>query len=143
MKVIATYLIAIAALVLVTVGGAQAGLLQDNAKRDIDESAKLLVEGTLDTNQNIGTTMVSIIKGFLALLGIIFLVLIIYAGYSWMTAAGEEEKVTRAKDTIRRAIIGLLIIVSAYAITYFVFQNLPGSTGSGGGSPTGPVGGSP
>jgi len=72
-----------------------------------------------------------VIKAFLGLLGVIFVVLIIYAGYSWMTAQGEEEKVIKAKDTLRQAVIGLIIITAAYAITYFVFSNLPGGTGGG------------
>jgi len=60
----------------------------------------------------------------LSLLGVIFLVLMIYAGYNWMTARGEEEKVTKAKDTIMRAIIGLIIVVAAYAISTFVISKL-------------------
>ena len=67
-----------------------------------------------------------VIEGFLSLLGVIFILLMIIAGYNWMTAAGDEQKVTKAKDTIRRAIIGLIILISAYAITYFVFKNMPG-----------------
>lgn len=76
----------------------------------------------------------AVISAFLGLLGIIFLVLIIYAGFNWMTAQGDEEKVTVAKNTLTRAVIGLVIIVAAYAITYFVFSNLPAG---GGGGPTG------
>jgi len=60
----------------------------------------------------------------LSLIGVIFLVLIIYAGYEWMTARGEEEKVTKAKDTLTRAIIGLIIAVGAYAIWQFIFNSL-------------------
>jgi len=70
------------------------------------------------------------ISAFLGLLGIIFLVLIIYAGFEWMTAQGDEEKVTKAKDTLTRAVIGLIIIIAAYSITYFVFSSLPGGDGS-------------
>lgn len=65
-----------------------------------------------------------VVKGFLSLLGIIFLVLIIIAGYDWMTASGDQEKVAKAKDTLTRAIIGLIITVGAYAIWYFVWINL-------------------
>ncbi len=84
------------------------------------------------------TTLAEIIKyaitAFLGLLGVIFLVLIIYAGFNWMTAQGDENKVTMAKDTLVRAVIGLIIIIAAYSITYFVFSNLPGGgSGSGGG----------
>lgn len=67
-----------------------------------------------------------VISAFLGLLGIIFIVLIIYSGYNWMMAGGSEEKVTLAKDTLTRAVIGLIIIVAAYSITYFVFSSLPG-----------------
>lgn len=75
----------------------------------------------------------SVIKAFLGLLGIIFLVLLIYAGFKWMTAQGDEQKVEQAKSTITRAIIGLVIIIAAYSITYFVFSSLPkdGNGGSG------------
>ena len=64
------------------------------------------------------------VSAFLALLGMIFLVLMLYAGYHWMTARGEEEKVEKAKDTITRAIIGLIIVVGAYAIWAFIFYQL-------------------
>lgn len=64
------------------------------------------------------------VQAVLALIGVIFLVLMIYAGYNWMIARGEEEKVEKAKDTITRAIIGLIIVVGAYAIWGFVFNYL-------------------
>jgi len=69
-------------------------------------------------------TIGKFIYTFLSILGAIFVILIIYAGYNWMTASGEEQKVEKAKDTIRRAIIGLIITVSASAIWTFVSQYL-------------------
>lgn len=82
----------------------------------------------------VGDMAAIVIKAFLSLLGIIFVSYIIYAGYKWMSASGDEEKVRAAKDTLQRAIIGLIIIIAAYVITYFVFTNLPGGPGGGGGS---------
>jgi len=73
-----------------------------------------------------------VIQAFLGLLGVIFLVLMITAGYKWMTASGNEEKLTEAKETIWRAVIGLIITVAAYAITYFVFNSLDWFGGGGG-----------
>lgn len=73
-------------------------------------------------------TIVSSVLGFL---GIIFFCLIGYAGLIWMTAQGSEEKIERAKDTISGAVIGLVIVMAAYAFTQFVFSQLatrPGST---------------
>lgn len=70
-----------------------------------------------------------VIQAFLGLLGVLFLVYMLYAGYNWMVAQGDEEKVTKAKDTIQRAVIGLIIIIAAYAISYWVFDSLLGQTG--------------
>jgi hypothetical protein len=83
----------------------------------------------------------SIIKTVLTLLGVGAALLIIYSGYVWMTARGKEERVTKAKDTLEAAIIGLIIIMAAYAITYFVVNALTSATGpapSGGTPPTTP-----
>ncbi|MEA3463471.1 MAG: hypothetical protein U9R14_00060 [Patescibacteria group bacterium] len=60
------------------------------------------------------------VKAFLSLLGIIFIILIIYAGYEWMTAGGNEEKLTKAKETLWQATIGLIIVVGTYAIWRFI-----------------------
>ncbi|MFA7654274.1 MAG: pilin [Candidatus Magasanikbacteria bacterium] len=64
----------------------------------------------------------TIIRSALGILGILFLGLIIYAGFLWMTAGGNEENVKKAKGYIFNAIIGLIIIFSAYSITFFVFR---------------------
>ncbi len=66
------------------------------------------------------TTVAVIIRYALQLIGIIFLVLLIYAGATWMLAAGNEDKIETAKKIIRAAVIGLAIVVSAYSITLFV-----------------------
>ncbi|MEA3449801.1 MAG: hypothetical protein U9Q85_02385 [Patescibacteria group bacterium] len=75
----------------------------------------------------IGDAVNLIIKSFLSLLGIIFIILVITAGYNWMTAVGDETKVEKAKKMITRAVIGLIVIISAYAITAFVFKALDGA----------------
>ena len=68
----------------------------------------------------------SIIRTALTFLGMIFLVLTIYAGFMWMTAGGEEEKVKKATDTLKAAVIGLAIVLSAYSITYFAVRLVTG-----------------
>lgn len=77
------------------------------------------------TTQNTLTDYIgNIIAVFLGLLGSIFVILIIYAGYNWMTAAGNEEKVLKAKYTLRSAIIGLLVTIAVYAMWIFLFANI-------------------
>lgn len=63
-----------------------------------------------------------IITIIISVLGVIFLALIIYAGITWMIAQGNEEKVRKAKELLVEAIIGLIIVLAAYAISYFVLQ---------------------
>lgn len=69
----------------------------------------------------------AIIKTAMELLGTIFLGLIIYAGYLWMTAGGESEKVDKAKKLIFQAVIGLIIVLAAYSITLFAIKISSGS----------------
>jgi hypothetical protein len=64
------------------------------------------------------------IKAFLSILGVVFLFLVIYGGWLWMTAQGNEQKVDQAMGTIRTAIVGLIIILAAYAISFYVFREL-------------------
>ena len=59
---------------------------------------------------------------FLSILGMIFLTLMLVSGFKWMTAAGNEEKTREAIDTVRRAIVGIIIRVIAYAITRLLFN---------------------
>lgn len=68
-----------------------------------------------------------IIRIALSFLGVIFLVLMIYGGYLWMMARGNEEQVTKARNLITAAIIGLVIVLAAYAISWFVMSKLGGA----------------
>lgn len=67
-----------------------------------------------------------IINAILGLIGVIFLVIIITAGFKWMTAGGNEETITKSKQHLINAIIGLIIIFTAFIITNFVVFTLLG-----------------
>lgn len=69
-----------------------------------------------------------IINAGLSLLGTIFLALLVYGGYVWMQAQGDEEDVKRAQGIIRQAIIGLIIVMAAGAITFFVTRSIEKAT---------------
>ncbi len=81
-------------------------------------------------NTPLQTTIATILYAALSFLGIIFIILIIYGGFIWMTAAGNEEKVTKAQGILRGAIIGLGVVLASYGITVFVFIQLELATGS-------------
>lgn len=88
-------------------------------------------QGGIVSSVSIGILIATIIKVVLGFLAVIFLVLTIIAGFRWMTAGGNDEEVKKAVGTIKNSIIGLVIVLAAYAITYFVFTYLPFSGGGG------------
>lgn len=76
--------------------------------------------GGFDTTITFEVMVSAIISLALSLMGAIFLVLAIYGGYNWMTARGNEEQVEKAKKTITNAVIGLIIVLAAYAMVRLV-----------------------
>lgn len=76
----------------------------------------------------------TVINIFLSVIGVLLIIYVLYAGYNWLTARGDEEKVEKAKDTLKRAVIGVIIIVAAYAISVFVIGKIEEGTLSGGGN---------
>lgn len=75
------------------------------------------------------TLVANIIKVVLSILGVVFVVLMIVAGVKWMTS-DSGTGIKEAKSTIINAVIGLVIIVSAWAITSFVVNALLDSVGN-------------
>ena len=78
--------------------------------------------GLPDTDVRV--TVANIIRVILGFLGILSVVIILYAGFTWMTSGGNEEKIKSAQKTLIAAVIGLAIIMSAYAITVLVIKSL-------------------
>lgn len=67
---------------------------------------------------------------FLSLLGFLFIVLIMYGGYLYMTARGNEQQVETATNIIRQSIIGVIIIMISVALSAFILGNLVDITGA-------------
>ena len=76
--------------------------------------------GQADLQQTIG----NLIRVFLGFLGIIAVIIVLMGGFKWMTAGGNDDKVADAKKLLVAGIIGLAIILSAYAITSFVLSSI-------------------
>lgn len=66
----------------------------------------------------------SVISAFLSLFGVLFLALMVYGGYLWMNARGNDQQVERAKSLITQAVIGLVVVMSAYVLTRFVIRGV-------------------
>lgn len=91
-----------------------------SAKKTIGDATKELgkaVEPTGIKKTDVFSYAGEVIQGTLLIVGTGFLVLMVYGGFQWLTSQGNEEQIEKARGTIIAAIIGLVIIIGAYAIT--------------------------
>ena len=82
------------------------------------------------SNSDPRSMVTKIINVALGLLSVIAVVIVIYGGFVWMTSNGEEEKVDKAKKTLKAGVIGLAIILASWGITAFVLNKLGDATGN-------------
>jgi len=79
-------------------------------------------------NQDPRTIASNVIQVMLGFLGVIAVILILFGGFKWMTAAGNDDKVDEAKRLITAGVVGLLIVLAAFAVAVFVLNALGGAT---------------
>jgi hypothetical protein len=79
-------------------------------------------------SQDVRTTIARIIRTAMGLLGIVAVVIILIGGFKWMTAGGNDEQTGEARKWIFSGIIGLAIILSAYALATYVINSLVSAT---------------
>lgn len=68
----------------------------------------------------------SVINAVLGLSGLVLVVLLVYGGILYLTAAGNDEQVKTAKKTMQNAVIGIAIVMASYAVSVFVVSQLSG-----------------
>ena len=83
-------------------------------------------------DQDLPTIIGNIIGTGLSMIGVLFFILMVYGGFLWMTAHGNEDQSKKAFNTIIAATIGIIIVLAAYAITNFVFSSVWSSGTAGG-----------
>jgi len=106
-------------LFLVNIASAQGLKEAFNNARGTAHQASYATYGTDDL---LISSINNIINIVLSLLGVIFVILTVYGGFLYMTARGNEEQTKKALSIITQSLIGLIIVLSAYAISYFVFK---------------------
>lgn len=78
----------------------------------------------LSASADLPTTIASIIRVILGFLGVVAVVIIMIGGFKWMTAGGNDDKVKSARKVMVSGIIGLVIVLSAFAIAQFVISSI-------------------
>lgn len=75
--------------------------------------------------QQIAAGVINVLMGFL---GLVAVVIILFGGFKWMTAAGSEDKIEEAKKLLVAGVVGLVIILSAWGIATFVIDQILSNT---------------
>lgn len=117
-------------LVLVLVNFATLPVLADNnyGLNDTARAAKLTGFGSAD---DLPSKIGLVIFTVLSFIGVIFLVIVIYGGFLWMTAGGNTEQTRKASTMIKNGVIGIIIISLSYGLTLFIFNNILVDSGGG------------
>lgn len=123
-----------ASLVLWSARAAQAFSVEDTGLKTTASKA-----GIPTRNTDIPTLIGTVLNSTLSLVGVIFLVLIVWGGFLWMTARGNDQQVEKSKQLIIAAVIGLVIIAGGYVITNFVLGEILRATTGAESTPTTPA----
>jgi len=75
-------------------------------------------------SEGIPTLLGNVINSVLGIIGSLALVMFIYGGATWMLSAGNQEQVTKGKNILIWATLGLVIIFTAYALVSFVLTTI-------------------
>ncbi len=76
------------------------------------------------SSQDLKTTIQNVIRLILGFLGIVTILIILAGGFKWMTSFGDEGKIDEAKKLISAGVVGLVVVLAAYAIASFVVNSL-------------------
>ncbi|MFC1612967.1 hypothetical protein ACFL23_01410 [Patescibacteria group bacterium] len=102
-------------------------ILNNNMKDVLDAGVGANYPTTTVNEDSLYSTIGYFVQIVLSVIGVLLMILIIYAGFLWMGAQGNEEQITKAKAYIQNAIIGVIIVLMAYSITYFIMAKLSGA----------------
>ncbi len=76
------------------------------------------------SNNNLPEIIANLVGYVLSFIALIAVIMIIFGGFQWLTAAGDDERISSAKRTISSAIIGLVIVFLAWSIVSFVIGGI-------------------
>lgn len=89
----------------------------------------LAAETDYSTEENLDVIIGRVVRTVLSVIGSVFLIFMFLAGWKWMRAGGNEEAVSKAKKQISSLVIGLVVILAAYAASYWILNALVGPSG--------------
>lgn len=108
------------------------GAIPVSAQEDLGTAYETVTEGLGVTAEQAGfedvMTLPEMIAAFfnviLSLTGLAFLILLVYGGIMYLTASGDAERAKKAMRLITQAVIGIVILLAAFALAQFIFSQL-------------------
>lgn len=92
----------------------------------LDDAAK--DTGVIVDKDPVPLVVARAVQSVLNIVGVIFLILVIWGGTMWMVSGGNEQSITKAKQILTTAVIGLVIVMAGYTITWWIVSALSTST---------------
>lgn len=122
MKKLTKHLLSLA--LLISLVAVPATTLAGSGSLNLNDLGVAEIDSTLDLGRRSPIeTITRLINTAMMFLGIIAVGIILFAGFKWMTAGGSEEKTSEATKLMTSGVIGLIIILSAWGIAYFILEN--------------------
>jgi len=122
MKKITKHLLSLA--LLLSLVAVPAATLAGSGTLNLGDLGVTEIDATLDIGRRSPIeTVTRLINTAMIFLGIIAVGIILIAGFKWMTAGGSDDKVGEARKLMTSGVIGLIIILSAWGIAYFILEN--------------------
>ena len=117
-------------LIISAISGAVMAFLPRLALAQVAIDDSIATELNLVAASDLRLAIIRIVQWFLGFLGLAAVIIMMYAGFLWMTARGNADQIKRAKKVLINALIGLIIILMAWAIVFFIVRTLPGVIGN-------------
>ncbi len=109
---------------LISLVAVPAATLASSGNLNLNDLGVGEIDNTLDLGRRSPIeTVTRLINTAMIFLGIIAVAIILFAGFKWMTAGGSDDKIGEARKLMTSGVIGLIIILSAWGIAYFILEN--------------------
>lgn len=120
-KTLSQIIISFAIIIILSPLALQADFLSKEKKEEYNANLNTIAgDADFSTEDSLEQIIGTIIRVVLASLGTVFLILMFLAGNDWMRSSGNKEKVQKAQAKIKSLVIGLILILSAYALSYWI-----------------------
>ena len=109
---------------LISLVAVPAATLASSGNLNLNDLGVGEIDNTLDLGRRSPIeTVTRLINTAMIFLGIIAVAIILFAGFKWMTAGGSDDKIGEARKLMTSGVVGLIIILSAWGIAYFILEN--------------------